>query len=346
MTPLPLIDVAEEEFTLLREYAKRSPSLVIRGKAQAIVLGAQGVDLAIIANTFDRKERTIQEWFRNWRNVRMASVVSGYQGNDNAAKLTKEQKLELRETLRKPPSDYGIPAAFWDVPHLKHYTEATFRAVYESTSSYHALLSFCGLSFKYPDAQNLKRDDEGIKKRMTEIEEELQPLLHDAEWEVFCADEVRIEHEAEFRKAWLRKGERTVVKVDKKKQYQSYIGFLNQKTDHCAIFELAWQNQEHVLLALTELLSRHPDKNIAIVWDNAAFHKGKLIRQALQKDGPLERVHLVALPPYAPDHNPIERVWNAAKGAIANIQREEFSETKQAFVEHVTGRTYAYKLST
>lgn len=82
----------------------------------------------------------------------------------------------------------------------------------------------------------------------------------------------------------------------------------------------------------------YPDKKICIVWDSASFHKGQEIKKALKKGCLLDRVHLIPMPPYAPDNNPIEHVWNDAKGAIANIQRDTILETKAAFMNHIGGR--------
>lgn len=155
---------------------------------------------------------------------------------------------------------------------------------------------------------------------------------------------VRMEQEAITRRAWLQKGKRTAIKVDRDKQAQSYIGFLNQKTFTCEIYEMPWQNQVEVLAAFGQFLKQHPDKQIAIIWDNAAFHKGKLIRAALAKGQLLERVHLIPMPPYAPDHNPIEHVWNTAKQAISNIQHRSFEQTKNAFVSSIAGRRFKYGL--
>ena len=233
---------------------------------------------------------------------------------------------------------------FWDVPTLKDYVKATFGTVYESHRSYHFLLKFSRLSFKYPDTFDRRRDEALIEERMTCIRKEIKPLLADPDWEVFASDEVRIELEALTRRAWLRCGERTIVKVERKREAQSYIGFLNQKTFHCQVVEMAWQNQVEVLKALELFLDQIPKKKVCLVWDNAAFHRGKEIRQALAKGQLLERVHLVALPPYAPDMNPIEHVWNHAKGSIANIQHETLLETKTAFVKHIHHKTFAYHI--
>ena len=96
--------------------------------------------------------------------------------------------------------------------------------------------------------------------------------------------------------------------------------------------------------AFGQFLTNHPDKQIAIIWDNAAFHRGREIRAALAKGQLLERVHLIPMPPYAPDHNPIEHVWNTAKQAVANIQRGSFEQTKKAFTDYIAARQFKYAL--
>lgn len=146
--------------------------------------------------------------------------------------------------LQQPPSAQHIPKEFWDVPSLKEYVEATFGVVYESPQSYHFLLRFSRLSFKYPDTFDRHRDEEKITERMEEIHKELTPFLKDETWEVFASDEVRIELESHTRRAWLKRGERTIVKVDRKREAQSYIGFLNQKSFTCHVYDMPWQNQD------------------------------------------------------------------------------------------------------
>ena len=53
----------------------------------------------------------------------------------------------------------------------------------------------------------------------------------------------------------------------------------------------------------------------------------------------LERIMPIHPPPYAPDHNPVEHVWNAAKSNIATIQHETPEETFGAFASYIAGRT-------
>jgi transposase len=329
---------------LLRAYAKTSPLVLIRSKSQAVLMAHNGLLSEGIADVVDRTEDTVQRWLRAWNKRRMGSIFTGHMANSNAAKLTREQKSEIQQALQSPPSDFGLPKAFWDVPQLKQYIEASFGTVYDNDRSYHLLLKFCNLSFKYPDTFDRRRDDAFVTERMKAIKTEVQPLFHDDRWEIFAVDEVRMEQEAITRRAWLQKGERTVIKVNRDKEAQSYIGFLNQKSFQCELFELPWQNQKEVLAALKQFLANHPDKLICIIWDNAPFHRGKEIRAALAKRQTLERVHLIPMPPYAPDNNPIEHVWNSAKQSVSNIQHETFEQTKQAFCSFITERTFQYSI--
>lgn len=338
------IEINEDELLLLARYVETSPVALIRLKAQAVLMRTEGMKLASIARIVSRSKRTVGGWLTDWSARRMASVFSGHVNNENAAKLTKQQKQEIKEALLKPPSENDIPREFWDVPAIREYVDATFGIIYESPRSYHFLLRFGNLSFKYPDMFDRRRDEVAIEKRMKGIRHEIKPLLHDASWEVFASDEVRMQLEALTRRAWLRRGERTIVKVNRKREAQNYIGFLNQKSFSCRLYELAWQNQKEILKILEPLMRRYPKKKICIIWDNAKFHKGALIREALRKGGILERVHLINFPPYAPDHNPIEHVWNGAKGSIANIQRDIFSETKEAFQNFVSSRKFHYQI--
>jgi transposase len=67
--------------------------------------------------------------------------------------------------------------------------------------------------------------------------------------------------------------------------------------------------------AFVRHLLRHLRGPVIVVWDNGNIHKGPWVR-ALCAAFP--RLHLEALPPYAPELNPDEGVWTLAKGELAN----------------------------
>jgi transposase len=338
------IILSDDEVQLLQSYTKTSPIGLLREKSAAILFRSRGVLIKDISFSLNVGYRTVERWIKDFHNRRMASIFNGLTGNENAAKLTREQKGAIKKVLFQKPSEYGLPKEFWDVPQLKKYVYARFGEVYESERSYHFLLKFGNLSFKYPDKFNIKRNEIKIADRMEEIYEEIIPLLENPQWEVFCSDETRMQLEAITRKAWLKRGEKTVIKIERSDDYQNYLGFLNQRTFQCHVMEIAWGRAEEIIKATAEFIKLYPNKKICIIWDNATCHKGILIRKALSKEGLLERVHLVNLPPYAPDNNPIEHVWNTAKDDLSNDQSENFAVTKRKFMQRVNGKFFYYQI--
>jgi len=338
------INLSNDEKHLLRGYFTTSPIALIRLKSQAILMRNKKMKLEDITELVFRDVRTIEHWIKDFSQRRMASIFSGLAENETASKLTRKQKEEIREVLKKPPSEQGLSRTFWDIPTLKEYVRAEFGVVYESVQSYHFLLKFSQLSFKYPDRFNIHRDEEVIKKRMMEIRKEVADYLANPSWEVFVSDETRLQLEAITRRAWLKKGEKTVIRVERSREFQNYLGLLNQKTFINEVYPIAWGRQKEIIKALVTHIRKYPKKRICIIWDNAKCHKGKLLRRQLRKDRLLSRVHLVNLPPYAPDMNPIEHVWKWGKDTVSNTQFETFEKTKEAFVTGVSSRIFHYQI--
>ena len=196
------------------------------------------------------------------------------------------------------------------------------------------------MSFKRPDPFDKHRDEQAITRRMAEVKAQVKDLL-DAGWEVYAADEVRLEHEAETRRMWLPRGQRTKPSVDRQKTSQSFFGALSLTSKKVKLYPVEGnQNTEQTILALDRLQRETREEKIAVVLDNARFHHAKMLTGLHEPGQLLERITPIHLPPYAPDHNPVEHVWNTAKNNIANIQRETPEETFGAFASHITGRTF------
>ena len=85
-----------------------------------------------------------------------------------------------------------------------------------------------------------------------------------------------------------------------------------------------------------------PTHQIAVVLDKARFNNAKVQTSLYQPGQLLERITPVFLPPYAPDHNPVENVWNTAKNNIVNIQHETPDKTFGEFASYITGRAFNY----
>jgi len=333
-------NITSEERELLHQYFKKA-SGSIRNRTHCILLSSENHTPYQIAKVLFVAEKTAREWIKKWHQIRMAALFSGNFKNQNAAKLTKGQKEEIKNALRNPPSLYGIPRSFWDISALKSFVSAYFSIIYESDSSYHFLFHASGFSFKLPATFDLKRNDEEVQKKVDQIRKTIQPLLSDPSWVVLAEDETRVEWESVIRRCWLPKGEKSILKIHRESSATCFIGFLNLITGKPHVYTVAWQNQKEVIKTLKKIQEAYKDKRICILWDNAPYHKGKLIQEALKTE--LKSIFFIALPPYAPDTNPQEHVWQFAKDQLANKVYISLQTVTRTFKNIVMSRNYTYR---
>lgn len=317
---------------------------MLRDRTHAILLNGQGLSAYRISKLLFRTEKTVRGWLAAFRHRRLSSIFSKYLKNTNAGKLTPKQKEQVKHILSQPPSDYGIPKQFWQVKDLKAWIKAEFGVIYESDRSYHFLFKLGRFSWKLPDKFDAKRDDQAVKARLSQIRQEISPLLADDNWTVLAGDETRLMWESESRRAWLKTNQKTIIKVNRSRDYQSFLGSLNLKTGRCHLYSLSWQNQEEIIAALKKLKRQYPGQRICLIWDNAGFHKGSIIKQELKTGGSLTDFHLIALPPYAPDTNPQEHVWKYAKDRIAHQFTAGFKQKINNFKLAVIHRKFRYRI--
>ncbi|MGL5720124.1 MAG: transposase, partial [Alphaproteobacteria bacterium] len=71
-----------------------------------------------------------------------------------------------------------------------------------------------------------------------------------------------------------------------------------------SLFSTTINGQIFTAWVIQDLIPKLPEKSV-VVMDHAPFHKGKIMKKALEDAGQT----LLFLPPYSPDLNPIEKKW-------------------------------------
>jgi putative transposase len=143
--------------------------------------------------------------------------------------------------------------------------------------------------------------------------------LPDDETAVF-EDEVDLNLNPEVGCMWMAKGVQTPLPTPGANEKCYLAGSLHWRTG--TLFETVGPRRDGVLFArhLEELCRRlRRYRKIHVICDNAKFHKYGAVVRFLKEHG--ERVALHFLPRYAPDCNPIERVWWRLREAITRNHR-------------------------
>lgn len=76
-------------------------------------------------------------------------------------------------------------------------------------------------------------------------------------------------------------------------------------------------------LFLNEVSRRHPKKQIVMVIDGAGWHRSEELKAPAN-------IYLLKLPPYAPELNPIEHVWDELREKFVSTQRTHLDHSAEA----------------
>ncbi|WP_460630536.1 IS630 family transposase [Insolitispirillum peregrinum] len=110
-------------------------------------------------------------------------------------------------------------------------------------------------------------------------------------------------------------------------------GALNLESGACHLVEAEAMNAETTIALLSRLPDAYPEaRKIHVVLDNARYHHAKMIREWVDTQG--KRINLIFLPPYAPNLNPIERLWAVLHKTVTH---NKFYPTFNDFVDAVPG---------
>jgi len=132
--------------------------------------------------------------------------------------------------------------------------------------------------------------------------------LPDDETAVF-QDEVDVHLNPKIGSCWMRRGEQVEVPTPGNNQKQHLAGSLVWRTGTLVVSPPGSRRNAELFVAHLEDLRRRfrHARKIHVICDNASFHGGRVVREYLERWG--HRVALHHLPKYAPETNPIERVW-------------------------------------
>jgi len=173
-------------------------------------------------------------------------------------------------------------------------------------------------------------------RRLNRIRTLLQtlPRGHVAVYE----DEVDVHLNPKIGLDWMGLGQQKEVMTPGQNQKRYLAGALEARSGRLVWVEGERKTSVLFLDLLDKLLETYPQaKVIHVVLDNYRIHKSEIVHAALA--GYLRgRIDLHFLPPYSPDHNRIERVW---QDLHANVTRNHRCPDMVTLMRHI--RYYLHK---
>jgi len=180
-----------------------------------------------------------------------------------------------------------------------------------------------------------EKDSIAFKENMPAILTCLKPLFGEDNIRLFSQDESRFGLLPIPRRRITLPGVKPISPVQF--QFESYYlyGAAEPKTGESFFLELPNLNAQCFQIYLDEFSKAYADSFNVMLLDRGKFHQAQSLKIP-------HNVALVFLPPYSPELNPIERLWEAIKAEMAN----ELYPTMEVLVERVASILNSYTKET
>jgi transposase len=147
---------------------------------------------------------------------------------------------------------------------------------------------------------------------------------------IIMSDEMRVGLHSQVRRRWCPVGMKLVQPQQMRFDHRWLVLGLDVTR-----LKLRWRWQANLrqdsMLATVHAWQQHPDGLDAVVWDNAPAHKTKAVRTAIAGTSTGTGGAVIFQPPYAPELNPVERIFEYLRDHIEG----ELYATIEAKIERV-----------
>lgn len=139
---------------------------------------------------------------------------------------------------------------------------------------------------------------------------------------IYALDETYIRNESNNYKSWSSKGQAPAIERNGSHKGLNMVGAteISSQFDSivdCYSYDVSIDSSK-IIAFLERLLDKNENKKIFVILDNAKNHKSKAINEFVKNH--TDRLELIYLPPYSPQLNPQENIWNKIKRSLFKLR--------------------------
>ncbi len=289
-----------------------------------IQLIEKGAEDALIAELTEFSE----SWVRHLRSIYEKHGASGLileKPGGSKCRLSDANLANLHTILGKGAPEYGLEGEFWDRKRVKYVIEQEFGVIYDEEH-----ISFILAKINYTLQKPRKKDFRQNDEKVLEWQQDTLPSIkkkvaQDPKNVLLTADEAGFNLLSSTQRTYAPCGQTPVIQQDCKYTHLSVIAAISPQGELVTDIREEAFNSEAIVKFLRLLLVLFK-KDIHLIWDGAKIHANEVVKTFLSTDPDAKRLYLYRIPPYSPELNPTEQVWNNLKNVkLKNL----FSKTKQ-----------------
>ena len=262
-----------------------------------------------IAEALGASKGAVSQWLANARKGGRQALLSRVRGTH--AKLSEEQKRLIPDFLWHGPEAYGFRGEVWTCPRVVEVLAREFGVTYHR-DHVSRILKDLGWTPQIPITRAIQRNEAVIAHWRTEVWPELRQRAGAERRTLVFVDESGFYLLPGLVRTYGPKGQTPVID---KKLTRDHLSVMAGVTPAGKLYTLVRQKSlksPESVLFLKHLLVQTGQK-LLVIWDGSPIHRWGAVQEFLAEGG-AKRVHLEAMPGYAPDLSPLDQgCWQHLK---------------------------------
>jgi len=292
----------------------------------------EGESPEVVVKALGMNRRTIYRWIALYREggneALKARPLMGRPLKLNGARL----RWIYRTIVTKNPLQLRFPFVLWTREMVKELIEKKY-GVNLSVVSVGRLLKKLGLTCQKPLMRAFQQDPVLVEQWVEEDYPKIKELARREKAEIYFEDEAGIRSDYHRGTTWGIKGETPVVTTT---GARFFLNMVSAVTSKGAMRFMTYKGKMKTSLFcefLKRLIHNAPGK-IFLILDGHPVHRSSLVKKFVATtEG---KLRLFSLPPYSPELNPDELVWNSVKGKVGRSSLKGPDDFHKKVRHHLT----------
>jgi len=279
----------------------------LRVRAVQAVQG--GMPVTQVAQAYRVNRATVHRWLARADAAGGTEGLRRPPGSGRPPKLAQLTHQHWRDIVLEPASEFGFETDFWTAQRVRQVVRRQC-GVEVSTRTVLRRLQRAGLTYQKPEREYFEADPEVREEWLAVTLPKIRSAVKGHRALLYCQDEASLSLTALLGKTWAPRGQTPKQCVTGNRGTISAISAINGRGR--LVFRLHDKRiaSAEVIDFLGQLLLHHARRHLVVVMDQAPPHVSKATVSYIASQA---RLHVFYLPPYSPDWNPDEKVWNHLK---------------------------------
>jgi len=273
--------------------------------------------LADLARLAGRARSTIQVWLDDFAAGGRRQLLDR---QASPGKPSPVAKAKVQAQLQA-----GLKAGQWRTASQIAAWLKEVHGIERAAKSLYYWLGKVGGALRVPRPCHVKQDPAAAAAFRAELEQRLEQLAlpKDKPVKIWVADEARFGLHTQSRRCWALRGQRVVIPQQQRYEWEYVYGALEVLEGDAQFRFMPSVNLGFSRDFLGQIAASDPAAEHVVIQDQAGFHP-----RAGDPRLP-DRIHLLPLPPYSPELNPIEGLWDQVQDVTCNRRHKNLDALEQ-----------------